>query len=185
MEVSVSRLSEHPAGLVSIKISVAAMIMRVSGPVTPHYETHGATLAIPASGAMRAESPKRRASVPIDNFYGELENMRFVIVDSGPNRSTGLTVTAEHAKRREFVIIGEESNNRAPRCNTLQIAAPAPEPGRCTPMLQMCGPRAKSGQSRVASRESRVKEPGHAEQVDNRTLSFKRHFNKYLWYFTF
>ena len=28
----------------SIKISVAAMIMRVSGPVTPHYETHGATL---------------------------------------------------------------------------------------------------------------------------------------------
>ena len=151
-----SKLSEHPAGLVSIKISVAAMIMRVSGPVTSHYETHGATLAILASGAMRVESSKRRVSVLIDNFYGGLENMRFVIVHSGPNRSKGLTVTAEHAKRREFVIIGEESNNRAPRCNTLQIAAPAPEPGRCTPMLQMCGPRAKSGQSRVASRDSGV-----------------------------
>ena len=70
----------------SIKISVAAMIMRVSGPVTSHYETHGATLAIPASGGMRVESSKRRVSVLIDNFYGELENMRFVIVHSGPNR---------------------------------------------------------------------------------------------------
>ena len=61
---------------------------------------------------MESES-RRRTSVLIDNFYGELENMRFVIVIL--EQSYGLT--AEHAKRREFVIIGEESNNRAPRCS--------------------------------------------------------------------
>ena len=55
--------------------------------------------------------------------------------------------------------------------DAVQIAA-APEPGRCTPMLQMCELRAKSGQSRIASRESRVKEPGHDEQVGGTTRHF-------------
>ena len=63
-----------------------------------------------------------------------------------------------------------------------QIAA-APEPGRCTPMLQMCELRAKSGQSRIASREALVKEPGHAEQVRHGDLFSEnviltRYFNK-------
>ena len=72
----------------SIKISVAGMIMRVSGPVTSHHETHTGTRAsglVPASGAGRVES-LRRVSVLIDNFYGDLENMRFVIVISNFKR---------------------------------------------------------------------------------------------------
>ena len=153
----------------SIKISVAAMIMRVSGPVTPHYETHGATLAIPASGARRVESPKRRVSVLIDNFYGGLENMRFVIVDSGPNRSTGPTVTAEHAKRLEFVIIGEESNNRAPRCNTRRLQPRPPSPGGVHPCYKCAGlaQNLVSRELRVGSRGSKSRDmrnrwkPGH------------------------
>ena len=44
----------------------------------------------------------QRRSALIDNFYGKLENMRFVIVNYGSIDGTG----AEHAKRREFVIIG-------------------------------------------------------------------------------
>ena len=65
----------------SIKISVAGMIMRVSGPVTSHHETHTGTWALYRLRSGRVESLKR-VSVLIDNFYGELENMRFVIVIS-------------------------------------------------------------------------------------------------------
>lgn len=58
--------------------------MRVSAPspqIIRHTRGPKASLAIPASGALRVESEsRRRVSVLIDNFYGELENMRFVIV---------------------------------------------------------------------------------------------------------